>query len=130
MKKVFIICFLSFISVSCTNDDDSNTSVNLVGTWEWIQSTGGITGSTLTPASTGMTMQLEISNTTIRSITDGTLVSENTYTIETRETMFGNVQEVLVVGDGIGQIIFLEGNTLELIGDCSDCFTSEYLRIN
>ena len=70
-----------------------------------------------------------ITNTTITRIIDNDLViSENTYSIQVRETMSGELREVLIEGEGVGQIITIDENSLILTGDCNDCFTSEYVK--
>ncbi|WP_299769178.1 hypothetical protein [uncultured Dokdonia sp.] len=129
MKKLLFLLLVSLFMVGCSNDDDQSNSLNLIGTWDWVRSSGGITGETTTPESTGTSMTLEITNTTITRIVDNDLIiSENAYSIQVRETMSGEFREMLIVGDGIGQIITIEGNSLILTGDCNDCVTSEYVK--
>ena len=126
MKKLILIFLIGFTICSCSNDDDS-TSLNLVGTWNWVRSSGGITGAILTPASTGSTMRLEITSTVIKKYMDNDLISERTYSIQVRESsIFGEPRDMIIHENNSRQIIDLEGTNLTLIGDCNDCFTSNY----
>ncbi len=129
MKKFLFLLLVSLFILGCSNDDDQNSSLNLIGTWDWVRSSGGFAGEIITPESTGTTMTLIITNTTITRIIDNDLVaSENPYTIEITETMSGELREMLIEGDAFGQIISLDGDSLILTGDCNDCFISEYVR--
>ena len=57
----FLILFAS-IAVSgawaCDSATDPSPQEGIYGTWTWVESTGGIAGVTLTPASTGDSMTL------------------------------------------------------------------------
>ncbi|MFV8327140.1 hypothetical protein [Flavobacterium sp. ZS1P14] len=55
MKKIFFILIaVSLLSISCSESSPCNDSYsNLIGTWIWESSSGGIAGVTETPASTG-----------------------------------------------------------------------------
>lgn len=131
IKKMIGILFIGIIISSCSSDDDSsNTTSNLVGTWDWVRSSGGITGEIITPASTDSTMKLEITNTMIKRYINDDLIFENRYTIEIRETMSGEPREMIVESNGSREIIDLERSTLTLTGDCSDCFISDYEKNN
>lgn len=130
MKNYILLLFIGITFLNCSNDDDTGTSANLVGTWDWERSSGGITGETTTPESTGSTMTLEITNSIIRRYLNDDLLSERSYSIEVRESMSGEFREMLILESGSRQIINIEGNTLTLIGDCNDCFISEYSRTN
>lgn len=48
------IALLTFTTGACTKETAEPTDSRLVGEWEWEQSSGGIAGSTSTPASTGV----------------------------------------------------------------------------
>ena len=130
MKKIICILLIAFTICSCSSDDDQSNSLNLVGTWEWLRSSGGIIGETTTPESTGNTMRIEITNTIIRRYINNDLISERTYSIEVRETMSGELREMLIEANDLRQIISVESNVLTLTGDCNDCFISEYSRTN
>lgn len=59
MKKLFFVLISLFLLNSCRGNDDLDTK-NLVGNWEWVSSSGGISGQTETPTSTGKTITLNL----------------------------------------------------------------------
>jgi len=133
MKKYFLLFLIGITLVSCSNDDDnstSDTSFRIIGNWNWIVSSGGIGGWTYTPESTGDTQRLVITSTTIKHYINNELVSENNYTIETRESViFSGMHEMLISEEnGFRTIVEVDGNKLYLSGDCNDCFGSEYYK--
>ncbi|MGV6831421.1 MAG: hypothetical protein ACWA5P_07665 [bacterium] len=126
-KKLFLILF-GVALLGCSSDDNRSTT-DLIGIWDWVASSGGIAGNTETPESTGNQIRLEISSTTIKRYLNGTLTSESEYVIETRESIiFQGPREMIIEENEFQQIIERSGNNLILIGDCNDCFTSEYLK--
>ena len=128
MKKIIFLLCIGITFISCSNDDDGTTT-QLNGTWNWIQSSGGITGGTDTPESTGNTMRLEITNSVVKSYKNGDLVSERNYTIESGESLiFGEQRQMIVYEDQFKQTFVVSENTLSLYDECNDCFVSEYER--
>lgn len=114
--------------LSCSqNDDDSNTS--LIGQWNWKGSSGGIAGTTETPQTRGENRKLEISTNSIKSYQNGTLNFQTKYSIEVHKSLiFNEPREMIIQENGFRQILNISGNTLILIGDCTDCFTSKYTK--
>lgn len=129
MKKTILVILIGITIFSCSRDD-ANSNISLIGIWNWTGSSGGIAGTVETPESTGNTIKLEISDSFIKSYLNGNLTFETSYTIEKRESLIFNEPREMMIPEngGIRQIIILKGNTLTLIGDCNDCFTSVYER--
>ncbi|WP_418263203.1 hypothetical protein [Flavobacterium faecale] len=75
MKKILLF-IVGFLMMGCSTDKNIPEYQNLYGQWNWLESTGGIAGMTLTPQSTGKTILLDISNTTIKKYENGKLESE------------------------------------------------------
>lgn len=48
------VAFLFFTTGACTKETAEPTDSELVGEWEWEQTSGGLAGTTSTPASTGV----------------------------------------------------------------------------
>ncbi|MFT5890840.1 MAG: hypothetical protein ACI9Y7_000938 [Dokdonia sp.] len=129
MKKIIGILLIGIIICSCSSDDDtSNTSSNIVGTWNWARTFGGFGGVTTTPASSGNVIRLEITNTTIKRYMNDDLISESDYTIEMSQTTSGESLEIIISNGGNRTMIDLEGAILSLTGEADDSSTSEYLR--
>ncbi len=129
MKKfIFLLMTLSFL-ISCSTTTDTDSTDQIVGEWVWIESSGGLAGTTETPESTQKEVTLHISNNSIKQYVNGTLESDRPYNIERRESViYGDTREMIVYDNGFRQIFSTTGNQLILIGDCNDCFQAEYVR--
>jgi hypothetical protein len=103
-----------------------------VGSWSWVESSGGIAGVTLTPASTGETMtvrfgpdgvaELARNGALVRSVTFTTGASRDasTWTVMYDEPLFGGFSS---------QAASLSGDTLTLVDDCCDGFVYRFERL-
>ena len=128
MKKIFLLLLLAPLLHQCSSATDPLIS-NLQGTWVWVSSSGGFTGSTETPETTGQTRRLIITESTLTTITDNDLISERNYSlIEKESQIFGDIRQMLVSPNDIDRIVILDGNNLTLIMDCTDCITDGYVR--
>jgi len=128
MHKYILLIFVGFSIWSCSVNDEKTTS-EIIGTWNWTGSSGGITGTTETPESTGDERKLEISKDSIKSYLNGELNLKTKYTVEIRESLlFNEPRKMIISGNGFNQIIDFNVDTLVLSGDCNDCFTSEYKK--
>lgn len=125
MKNYIFIIFFGITCLSCSKND--NTTNLLVGTWNWVESSGGIDGRTETPISTGNSIKLEISKNSVKKYLNGNLVSELSYSIQF-EKYNGVQQEIIVYENQPDQIISLNGNYLTLFDKCPDCFQYEYIK--
>ncbi|HBS12147.1 MAG TPA: hypothetical protein DEO36_06315 [Flavobacteriaceae bacterium] len=70
MKNYLRPFLLVIVFVSCSNNDDDIDN-QLVGSWNWLESSGGIAGSTTTPTSTGNTISVVISTNSLKQFTNG-----------------------------------------------------------
>lgn len=117
------------MNLSCSNDDH-DIDDQVLGNWEWIQSSGGIAGTTETPDSTGNSIMLEITRTAIKQFINGTLSFETGYSIKSQEsTIFGGIRNMIIYENGFKQSFERVGNKLFLSGECNDCFLSEYEKV-
>ena len=88
-----LVCLLTIVMVivfaaACSKDGKkSPVEENLVGTWQWVRTDGGLAFHIHdTPASTGKNIDLKINSDGKYFIyTNGVLTSEGTYTLETRK---------------------------------------------
>ena len=128
MKNKLLLGLLCLFFLSCSTSVDA-VNAELLGLWDWTSTSGGFAGTITTPEYTGTTRSLEFTESMLRVCENGTLISEGTYRIETRlSTLFDEPREMLVQNGGFQQIIEVNSSQLLLIGDCTDCFTSEYRR--
>lgn len=134
MKKLslVVVCLIATLNFSCKYFGTESTEfpdVRLAGKWVWRQSVGGFTGGTYTPVSTNRNVVIEFSNSTLKTYENGKLESERNYKIETHESLRGGGKKpTLIFSDTPSQAYTVEGNKLFLEDQCSDCFTSEYVR--
>jgi len=81
MKSIFIAFLAIFSLISCRNEDDLDPK-NLVGNWDWVSTSGGISGQTETPNSTGKNIILTFTEDDRYSFTtDGTVTNEGTFSL-------------------------------------------------
>ena len=128
MKRVILLVLIGLAVSFCTEKEEVPVT-NIVGTWNWISSTGGIAGVTETPESTGKEIKLVITQDSFKTYENGELTSESTYTIAIRVSLLFGEQRVMIIEEnGFQRMIERTGNRLVLTDDCYDCFTSEYVK--
>jgi hypothetical protein len=119
-----ILAVFIFIS-ACTEDIESN-DVKLLGRWNWIQSTGGFNGLTITPETEGTTKSLKITNTYFRAYEGDSLIFESEYSYMF-DTLYGQPEYLLFKSGGAAGVKFSH-KRLELVDLCDDCFTHYFER--
>lgn len=129
MKRIIIILFAFLGLISCRNDDDIDIS-SLVGDWNWVSTTGGISGTTNdTPSSTGKAIVLSFKDDKTYTITtNGTITNQGTFTLyedvsnlshyNSKYISFSNYQDLLIQKNEDGILI--------LNDDTNDGFTYIY----
>lgn len=128
MKKFLAFSLVIFSLMSCSATSDSSTSV-IIGKWDWVQSSGGIIGATTTPKSTNKTMSIDISKSEIKWYENGNLTATDAYSIQTKESILGGKQQMLVYSSGRpSQSFSVDGNKLFMSDECNDCYRSEYVK--
>jgi hypothetical protein len=102
----------------------------LIGDWEWVQSSGGIAGHIITPATEGYTKTVHFqSDWTYKEERDDTTFLETTYRVYKENT--GNVMvHVVQIDDSEPlDIIGVTDSTLDLADRCLDCYLHSYRRL-
>jgi len=129
MKK-YIFISIVFLFLGCSNSEVPSLQSELLGEWQWIESSGGIAGVTHTPESTGEEHVLIFRSNTVKKYINNTLVSETNYSIEQVDSSSGERVDLFVYDDGgIDRRIQLDGNYLILYDyNVSDGFQYEYQR--
>lgn len=129
MKRLLFIIFTFTLFISCSTTTDHDPADEIKGEWVWVESSGGIAGTTETPESTQQVVTLEISGNSIRQFVNGNLKSDRNFIIARKESLvYGDAREMIIYENGFQQIFSTTGNQLILIGDCNDCFQSLYQR--
>ena len=81
MKSLLIAFITSFTLFSCRSEDELDTKT-LVGNWDWVATSGGISGQTETPDSTGKNIILTFTEDDRYSFTtNGTVTEEGTFSL-------------------------------------------------
>lgn len=102
----------------------------LIGSWEWIQSTGGFAGRTITPETEGYTRTVHFrSDWTYKEERNDTTILETTYRLD-QDSVGGTIVHTLQIDNGIpSEITNLTDSTLSLDEQCIDCFGHSYRRL-
>lgn len=128
MKKHILLIGIALATLGCSNNDESQ-SPTLSGNYIWLESSGGVDGRTETPATTGNTKEIIISNGSIKQYLNSALVSEQSFVIETMESeFFGGEREMIIYENGFKQSILWDGNQLILEDECNDCYLNKYKK--
>jgi len=133
MKNVLLL-FLFVLLASCSSENSNVTaSKKLEGKWNWIQSTGGIAGTTNTPQSSNQVIYIEFSGNSFKKYINGKLSADHTFIIKTDKSIFGGERQMIVNDNPITYFppmsYEIDGNKLSLSEECYDCFGSQYERI-
>jgi hypothetical protein len=132
--KNCLLLFVFMLLASCSSESpETSSKKTLQGKWEWTGSSGGIAGTTSTPASTNQNIYIEFSDTTYKTYINGKLSSEKPYTIKIQESIFGDKRPMIVSTDPqkyfVAMSFEIKENTLFLSEECYDCFGSGYVRL-
>jgi hypothetical protein len=130
MKHItlFVLFSLTILISSCSKSEDTSDLSSITGKWKWIESKGGITGCTETPASTGKIINLQISNTQVKKYENGVLIATHSYDIQSLPSIFGGKKPILVYDNEEKQSYELIGNQLNLNDECNDCYVNKYVK--
>lgn len=123
MKKVAYV-FITLLLLSCNSDESAENLLN--GKWNWVSSSGGIVGKTMTPASENKTIVLEFYNSIMTKYENGNLVSEDPFSVETRESIMGGKRKMIIIDNSEAQSFEIIGEKLYLSDECYDCYQYEY----
>lgn len=127
-KLVLLIVLLSFVQCQTGTVIPDNT---LTGRWVWLQSTGGIAGTTNTPASTKQSIEVEFTaDSHQRVYINGLLASDMPYhTIRDKSIYTGEEADMIQYDDDQSKATYsFENGDLIIASECYDCFTSRYTR--
>lgn len=130
MKKIFLYLLILGTLASCSKKDNFQASTDLLGTWNWVKSTGGISGTVETPESTGNQITLEITEDTYKKFVNGNLEIEQSYVIVKGQSIWTPViSDLIILEDDSKLSVDISGDKLILYEECYDCFQNEYIKI-
>ncbi|NMM48555.1 hypothetical protein [Marinigracilibium pacificum] len=130
MKPYLLLLAVLIISSCSKSQNTPEINRQIIGTWVWVQSSGGIDGRVDTPEKNGHDILLEISETKIKTFINDNIESIQDYHISIEEVMEGGTKEVIIYDDGNyqKQSIYFKGDSLILIDQCIDCFNHVYKK--
>lgn len=130
MKQLLGIFLLTAALFSCEQDSVNN---ELVGTWKWVESTGGIAGVTLKPDS-GVVRILSFKENGDFSVSEnGQNLVQTTYTITSDTSIYNHEKVPMIKFKDEGQLtrsFSIKADTLFLSDEVYDGFTSKYLAFS
>ena len=112
---------------SASTDPDAEI---LSGNYEWIRSSGGIAGSTLTPASENYRVRFSFSGNQVTAFRNDSLKATSTVTVRGNEVTYQPSISVFGFDGGIDvqTIRVLSGDTIALADPCCDRFEHLFVR--
>ncbi len=127
MIKNSLFILVAFFMASCSEIlTDSN---ELEGSWEWIQSYGGIAGQTLTPEKEGVDQQLIFfKHRRFLLISNGETTRDGRYELTDLEIAGQKRPAVKFESDNWDTFYEISNDTLYLTPNCMDCFFDIYIR--
>ena len=142
MKKLVYLFILSLAITSCKSDSETTQetqkkSLDLAQKWDWVTTSGGIAGISITPLTTGKNYTLIFKeNDSYSLLENGIEIANGTYSLTMKESINNHEMESFItfqnlkfpVGNGI--INTDEGKTTMSISDnVFDGFSSSFKRI-
>lgn len=129
MKNILVYILVPiflFTLISC--DKDCAESSGIRGEWEWIKSTGGFAGTTITPETIMATRTLRIDDLVFREYQNDSLVFESQYDLYTTPDTVWGTNLYITFESGGTRAVILDESDLQIIELCADCFEHHYKR--
>lgn len=114
--------------ISCSKEESSKENTELQGYWEWVSSTGGIAGITLTPESTKTRKSIYIGNDFI-SFYEGGRQRVDTFVIQNKKSIYNHKEVPMLVFENYHKSFEVKGDILELRDEVYDGFVHIYKRV-
>lgn len=129
VNLIALIISILFLS-GCTKENNCPKDDSINGEWIWVESTGGLSGGTITPQITGISRKLIIDDFIYREFENDSLVLETQYKlgISDKELYFTKVRTFIKLDSQEIQGIIISSTELELIEQCFDCYSHKYKR--
>lgn len=129
--NVLLVFSIAFVLASCQKDNGLKNS-SILGSWEWLKSSGGIAGVVYTPETQGYSQLIEFNaNDIYKLYRNGQLQNEAHYTLLQDTSILSNTMvDMVQYEDGSRQSFSSSSNddTLFLREDVFDGFDHIYIR--
>lgn len=131
-KLVLLLFALSFLGIACDPEEaEPPISKTLIGSWQWESSSGGITGDSFTPQSTGKHIVYTFTSDGELNIYENQQkIKQTTYVVSKDKSIYTGKEEDILDSPGLPKSSFrITDNRLYLYNECYDCYTSSYKKI-
>jgi hypothetical protein len=127
IKTVVLTTLVLGACTSASTDPDADL---LSGNYEWVRSSGGIAGVTMTPASENYRVRFSFSGNQVTAFRNDSLKATSTVTVRGDEVTYQPSISVFVFDGGIDvqTIRKLPGDTIALADPCCDRFEHVFVR--
>jgi hypothetical protein len=129
---VWVVVGLYMATVSaCGTSTEPSTAEQIEGTWNWIDASGGIAGTTQTPETAGYTQQMRfVGSGTLELYRDGALHASTGYSIVPATTMESEMvtYDQSILGFEMQAVSFDGPDVLFLADGCCDGFSYRFER--
>jgi hypothetical protein len=121
---------LSVLLAACRSAGTEPTQELLGGEWEWVGSSGGIAGRSVTPASEGYTVRFAFSGNQLNIFRNDSLRTTALFTVRGDEVTYQPSISVFGFDGGIDTqtLVDLPGDTIMLNDPCCDRFSHRFVR--
>jgi hypothetical protein len=132
-----ILVLLSVLMVSLCIPAQSKTVKKLIGTWRWIETSGGFAGMITTPQSENKEIGIQFTAKGMHmEIENGKVIYSRPYRIEKAPIPKGELTEFIVHGSKKDMrqqkqseyFEFRGKDTLVIMPNCADCYTRVFVR--
>ncbi len=134
MKFIYYsLCIVSMLSCSKNTPnlpEKEQVKHELDGSWNWVYSTGGFAGQTLTPAKVGYNEVLLFTDSILKTYRNDSLFTEKAFEIRNEISIYtGKDAKILFYDQGTRSESYqINGDSLFLYEECTDCYSKLYLR--
>ena len=142
MKKLVDLFILSLVITSCSSDGETTQetqkkNLDLAEKWDWVTTSGGIAGISITPLTTGKNYTLIFKeNDSYSLLENGIEIAKGTYSLTMKESIYNHKMESFItfqnskfpVGNGIINTDDSK-TTMSISDNFYDGFSSSFKRI-
>jgi hypothetical protein len=121
---------LLVLLAACRSAGTDPADERLNGEWEWIGSSGGIAGRTVTPESEGYTVHFTFNGNEVQIFRNDSLRATSLFTVRGDEVTYQPSISVFGFDGGIDTQTFVDlpGDTISLRDPCCDRFDHHFVR--
>ena len=125
------LSLLALMLVACSSASVEPGIDRLEGTWQWVRSTGGIAGNTITPASEGFNVQFRFSGNQVTVLRNDSVRATSTYTVRGDELTYQPSISVFTFDGGVDTqtLTPVAADSLLLSDPCCDRYSHLFVKV-